>query len=263
MKNIRVHGEAPRRIAVVHGGPGAAGEMTPVAKALSPWGVLEPYQTAMSLKGQIDELKSLLETYGDGAVTLIGFSWGAWLSYFLAATEPKLVKKLILIGSAPFEETYVANIRETRFSRMSDRERAEIKKLFSVLDNADSRDRNGALARIGALFSKADAYDAGPSQSETVDYQADIFLGVWSEAAALRSTGQLLTYGQDIRCPVVALHGDYDPHPAAGVEKPLSRVVPDFRFVVLQKCGHKPWVEENARNAFFRTLRKEIKRPDH
>ena len=236
--------------------------MAPVARELaSASGVLEPYQTAMSLRGQIDELTSLLQTYGDGPVTLIGFSWGAWLSYLLAASEPILVRKLILIGSAPFEETYVASIRETRFSRMTDQERAEIENLFSVLDNVDSRDKDAALARIGTLFSKADAYNARPDQSEAVDCQADIFLGVWNEAAALRRNGRLLAYGQDIQCPVVALHGDYDPHPSEGVEKPLSRVVPNFRFVLLKKCGHKPWVEEEARNAFYRALKKEIRLP--
>lgn len=70
MRNVKKHGEAPHRIVVVHGGPGAAGEMAPVAQELaSEWGVLEPFQTALSVKGQIDELTALLETHGDPPVT--------------------------------------------------------------------------------------------------------------------------------------------------------------------------------------------------
>ena len=30
--------------------------------------------------------------------------------------------------------------------------------------------------------------------------------------------------GRKIKCPVVAIHGDYDPHLAEGVREPLSRV---------------------------------------
>jgi pimeloyl-ACP methyl ester carboxylesterase len=49
--------------------------------------------------------------------------------------------------------------------------------------------------------------------------------------------------GKNIECPVVAIHGDYDPHPADGVRIPLSNVLKDFRFILLGKCGHVPWFE--------------------
>jgi hypothetical protein len=56
MKNLRKYGKAPYKIAVIHGGPGAGGEMAPIARELaSDWGVLEPFQTATSLEGQIEE----------------------------------------------------------------------------------------------------------------------------------------------------------------------------------------------------------------
>jgi len=75
MKNPRTYGKAPFNIAVIHGGPGTGGEMAPVARELaSGWGVLEPFQTAVSLEGQIEELRTILEKYGDLPVTLIGFS---------------------------------------------------------------------------------------------------------------------------------------------------------------------------------------------
>src|SRR5437899_4952417 len=100
MDNARIYGAAPYTVAVVHGGPGAPGTMAPEARALaSEWGVLEPLQTATSLDGQIEELRQALEQYCDLPVTLIGSSWGAMLSYLLAARHPALVRKLILVGS--------------------------------------------------------------------------------------------------------------------------------------------------------------------
>lgn len=39
---------------------------------------------------------------------------------------------------------------------------------------------------------------------------------------------------------VVALHGDYDPHPITGVELPLSTRLNNFRLIALDKYGHKP-----------------------
>ncbi|MHA2061833.1 MAG: alpha/beta fold hydrolase, partial [Candidatus Sifarchaeia archaeon] len=35
MKNLRIYGNKPFNIAVLHGGPGAPGEMAPVARELS------------------------------------------------------------------------------------------------------------------------------------------------------------------------------------------------------------------------------------
>ena len=97
--NPRIYGQAPFDVVVVHGGPGLGGEMAPVARELaSDRGVLEPIQTAASLKGQIEELRTILAKDGDPPVTLIGYSWGAWLSYIIAAEYPALAKKLILIS---------------------------------------------------------------------------------------------------------------------------------------------------------------------
>jgi len=68
------------------------------------------------------------------------------------------------------------------------------------------------------------------------------------EASQLRSGGELLNLGKKIRCPVVAIHGDYDPHPAAGVQEPLSRVLQDFHFILLKNCGHHPWFERQQKS---------------
>lgn len=37
------------------------------------------------------------------------------------------------------------------------------------------------------------------------------------EANEIRRNGRLLSYARDIRCPITAIHGDYDPHPAKGL----------------------------------------------
>src|SRR5262249_44414056 len=56
--NPRVYGSPPYRVVVVHGGPGAAGQMAPVARRLSEeYTVLEPMQSATSVEGQVDELR--------------------------------------------------------------------------------------------------------------------------------------------------------------------------------------------------------------
>src|SRR5262245_56537754 len=86
VENHRTYGSAPYTVAVVHDGPGAAGEMAPVARELArERGIVEPFQTATSLEGQVEELRVTLESSTVPPVVVIGYSWGAWLSYIVAA----------------------------------------------------------------------------------------------------------------------------------------------------------------------------------
>ena len=259
MKNLRKYGKAPHEVAVIHGGPGACGEMAPVARELaSSWGVLEPFQTAAALEGLIKELKTVLEKNGDNLVTLIGFSWGAWLSFIFAAKHPSLVKKLILVGSGPYEEKYTTRILQTRLNRLSGEDRTEVKSVIEILNNPASEGKNTAFARFGALLSKADAYDPIINESEVIECPYNIYQSVWKDAAELRRSGELLKLGKHIKCPVVAIHGDYDSHPAEGVQKPLSATLKNFRFILLKNCGHHPWIEREARGKFYETLKEEL-----
>jgi pimeloyl-ACP methyl ester carboxylesterase len=96
--------------------------------------------------------------------------------------------------------------------------------------------------------------------SEVLDCQVEIFQSVWKDAAELRRSGKLLELGNRIQCPVVAIHGDYDPHPAEGVQEPLSAILRDFRFILLKNCGHMPWIERRARDRFYGILNGELRK---
>ncbi|UCE18532.1 MAG: alpha/beta hydrolase [Gemmatimonadota bacterium] len=259
VKNLRTYGQKPFTVAVVHGGPGAPGHMIPVARELSSeWGVLEPLQTETSVQGQIEELKNVLEEKGDFPMTVIGFSWGAWLSYLCAAHYPALVKKLILIGSGPFKEKYATAIQEIRLNRLSEDEKNEALSLTENLKDPAIRDKDAIFARLGKLFTKADAFDPSTLETEDLEVRYRVYRGVWNDAAELRRSGELLKLGRRIRCPVVAIHGIYDPHPAEGVRKPLSAVLTGFRFMLLENCGHMPWIERQAREEFYKILKEEL-----
>lgn len=249
-------------MAVVHGGPGACGQMAPVARELaSQWGVLEPLQTAASIEGQVEELRGVLEENGNPPITLIGFSWGAWLGLIISARYPVFIKKLIVIGCGGLEDKNGAQTLEARVSRLSDGEAEELKAIIEVLGNPEGELGNAAYARIDELFLKTDAYSPIPwesSNKESTDFRVDIFRSVWGEAAELRRSGKLLELAKSIRCPVIAIHGDYDPHPAHGVQGPLSVALETFRFILLRNCGHTPWIEKQARETLYRIVKEEL-----
>ena len=249
----RKYGNPPFRVAVIHGGPGAPGEMKPVAEELSSGvGMLEPFQTELSIEDQVDELRDDLEKAGDIPLTLIGYSWGAWLSIIFSAIYPALVEKIILVGSPPFREKYADQIAETRSKRLDESEREELRSLTDKLEKSDDPGEE-SLTRLAELAKKADSYNPIPTAEASleVELQPEVYRRIWAEAKEVRRSGELLELAQLVKSPVVAVHGDHDPHPAEGVREPLSQNVDDFRFILLEECGHTPWIESNARDKFF------------
>ncbi|MGD9607930.1 MAG: alpha/beta fold hydrolase [Desulfovibrionaceae bacterium] len=261
VENCRSYGEAPFAVAVVHGGPGGAGDVAPVARELSPLrGVLEPLQTAETLEGQIGELRDTLTAQSTPPVILIGHSWGAWLSLLVAARHPGLVAKLILIGCGPLRGADAATIMETRLARLDRHQRARLDRLTVALHTGAAKDRDALLAAYGTLMALTDTFSPLPEANpDALPCQERIFQGVWPQANALRRSGRLLAQAATVRCPVVAIHGDYDPHPAQGVREPLGAALADFRFIELTRCGHTPWREKHAKALFYRILREEIR----
>ncbi|MGB7000690.1 MAG: alpha/beta hydrolase [Halobacteriota archaeon] len=259
MENLRKYGIGPFSVAVIHGGPGASGEMAPVAKELAlVCGILEPLQTSASLEGQLQELLTSLKKHADFPITLIGHSWGAWLSFLFAARYSSFVKKLILIGSGVFEKKYALTIMETRLNRLNEADKLKVHSLKHALNDSNLENKNVAMAQFGKLMAQADSFDPLPFDNEELDVQYEIYQCVWQEAEELRESGKLLEQGKKIQCPVVAIHGDYDSSPPEGIEEPLSKILKDFRFILLNNCGHYPWIERTAKDNFYEIIKNEL-----
>jgi len=259
MEVIKKYGNPPYSVVLIHGGPGACGEMRPVGQKLSEcFGVLEPMNRALTIEGQIKELLVSIKAYADKKPILVGFSWGAWLGIIVAASYPELVSKLILIGCAPLKQHYAKAIYETRISRMNVRLRNEFMKLLTGIEGNTISDRNAAFERLSKILILSDGYDPVPENDSGIELDPDVFTNIWKEATGLRKSGGLLRYINKIRCPVVAIHGDYDPHPVEGVCVPFQDSHNYFQLEMLKNCGHKPWIEKRAVEDFYRILNKHL-----
>lgn len=261
---VRTHGNAPYRAAVIHGGPGAPGSAAGLARGLADHlGVLEPFQSARSIAAAVAELDGQLAGFGDGPFVLIGHSWGAWLAGLYAAGHSDRVKQLILVGGGPLETKYVPEIERRRLSRFSGPEARRYREILAALasDRADGGQKDRLIAELGELCEKSDGVQPLPEAAgATVQppFDGDMYAKLFSEAAELRRNGKLLDAFAAVSCPVCVIHGEADPHPAAGVVEPLRARGVAFSSFTLPRCGHTPWREAAARDAFFAILRREI-----
>lgn len=259
MQNFRKYGKPPYAVVLVHGGPGAAGTMEAVAKNISGHrGVIEALQTRYSIERLLVELRGVVTLQGHPPVTLIGHSWGAWLSILFASKYPVQVKKLILVASGPLEKKYASKVMETRMERLGEKDATRLSGLMHKINAAPATEKDQIFREMAELIRKADVYQPDGGTYTDTDFEYKIYESVWAEAERLRSSGRLLRHASRLDCPVTVIHGDHDPHPYPGIKYPLEKTVKDFRFVLLEKCGHEPWIEMSAKDSFFAILEREL-----
>lgn len=263
MKHERIHGSGEPGVCVLHGGPGAPDSAARLARILGRrHQVLEPERLEPSLAAQVQGLRSDLAAWTDSSVVLVGHSWGAMLGLAFAAKHPGMVSRLVMVGCGALEARHAKGIMDLRLARLDPDQRAEVLELQQRLADPQERDKDGVMARLGTLMAVADAFDMLEAETRPGRCRFDVFQAVWSGAEALRRQGRFLDYARAVRCPVLALHGDYDPHPARGIQETLTEHVRDIRFILLENCGHTPWNERLARESFLRLLFEELEK-DH
>ena len=258
----RKYGAPPRCAVAVHGGPGAPGSVSSLARRLSQYtGVVEPFQSEMSVSGQVRELAEQIESDADPPAYVFGHSWGAWLVYLLAHRSPGLVQKVFLIGSGAFDASYLPELKRRRRSRLTESEREEYDELPRLIEATAGPKKEALLSRLGALAGKADSYcvEEAPGDSEgSLALNAAQFSAVWPEASRMREEGHFTGIAHEIQVPIRVIHGEHDPTPIEGVIDPIKDQLTDLKWYKLPKCGHDPWKEKHAKSEFWRIVSDEL-----
>ena len=253
---IRHYRHGPFRTLFLHGGPGAPGGPAEACREIGQYtGILEPWQSRYTVADLVEELDAQIHARAEAPVTLIGHSWGAWLSLLYAAQCPQQVRALIWVGCPPLEEHYAAQINKRRMANLSPRQAAAFRQALDTLQHPHTPAHSAALHTLDMLAQKADNVCPLPADCDVPPPNEQMFSALWPQAAALRAKGTLLKAAQLLRCPITIIHGAQDPHPSQGVTAPLARLQIPFTKNILPRCGHTPWIEKHARTDFFRLLR--------
>ena len=261
MKPIEVRrwGSSGPLVALLHGGPGAAGDLADLARALAPrFRVLEPLQrrsgeAPLTVARHVADLAEVLP----GPVHVVGHSWGAMLGLSFAAAYPELVSSLCLVGCGTYDAATRAAYSRATQSRMTDAQRAELAELQRLLAaEREPTARDSLMARTGELFGAAYAFELLPR--DPADEQLRVDSGgeseTWPDVLRLQAEGIEPAAFAAIRAPVRMLHGDDDPHPGPLIRDLLARHVADLSYLGFPRCGHDPWRERHAREPFLRAL---------
>ena len=259
---VYTYGTSPYSLVLVHGGPGAVGSLAPIANARAPYfGVLEPWQSRLTVSELVEELHDQLISHTTFPMTILGHSWGAWLSLLFAHRYPAMVQQLILVGCAPFDDCYVPQIVQRRRERLSKKQRCRFNQVTEALDSPGLAPtvKTVLLSELQELVKQTDHYRPLASTTMVSFPKGQLYSAIWSEAVKLRNNKTFYRILSQLSCPVSLIHGKYDPHPIDGVTTPLDSCGVKYRLFLLDQCGHFPFLEQYAVSSFYGIVKQLVK----
>ncbi len=247
---------AAQRALVLHGGPGASHDyLLPQMLELARGRELIFYDQRGGGRSRVDasvtvdwrahvaDLDRAIAEFALQPVTVIGYSWGALLAMLhaieagagRAANRPE---SMLLIDPGPISRKYRAEF-ESEFQR---RQAApEIRALRDELAASGLRERDPEAYRQRAFELSVAAYFADPRAARDLTpfrVVGRVQQSVWESLGDYDLTPQLAS----VRCRALVVHGRDDPIPLASSDAAARAL--GARLVVLNRCGHVPYVEQ-------------------
>ena len=259
---LRTYGTSGPQVVVLHGGPGTAGNMAPLARGLADsFRVLEPWQRGsggepLTVARHVADLHGLVEAHcGSARPALVGSSWGAMLALAYAAAHPDRAGPLALIGCGTFDQAARERMRAICAQRTDDVLRQRVERLPDEFPDPDER-----LEALGNLILPLYSYELITTEQEIETVDARAHHETWQDMVRLQEQGVYPAAFAAIDAPVLMLHGAVDPHPGQMIRASLKPCVPQLEYRQWQRCGHYPWLEPSVRDEFFAVLREWLHR---
>jgi proline iminopeptidase len=254
-----------RTILVLHGGPGAHHDyMLPQMLELADRYELFFYDqrgggrsrtddpTPITFRSHVNDLRRVVEEFHLEPLTILGYSWGGLLAMLYAldaARDPayRHPRRLILVSPAPVSRT----LRDRFEAELAERQRSPaVQALRAELQASGLRERDPDGYRQRLFELSVAGYFADPTRARDLTpfrVTGKVQQSVWESLGFFDLVPDLDT----VRCPGLVVHGRQDPIPLESAALAAEQLgVP---FVVLEECGHVPYVEQPE--ALFAAIR--------
>jgi pimeloyl-ACP methyl ester carboxylesterase len=163
---------------------------------------------------------------GDEPVDIVGFSYGGLLGAYLAALEPALVRRLVLVDTGGID-TPMGHLSLQRFRKLAGEER-------------EAALRNNLLALMIHQPAKVDSLALHLQETDSLRARMN--------PTELVLPDKLIPVLPKIAAPLGVIWGEFDqPHPAPAVQEAVLRhYCPKLEFHVIADAGHWVMYEQPA-----------------
>jgi proline iminopeptidase len=244
-----------RKLIVLHGGPGADHcYLLPQMLHLGERYDLVFYDQRGGGRSKSDvrapvtvhDLGAIVAEFALEPLSIVGYSWGAMLALLYTVEQrrnPHLVPpaRLALINPAPLTREYRAEF-EAEFARRQ--QSPDILRMREELSQSGLRERDPQAYRQRAFELGVAGYFSDPRNARDLTpfrVVGRVQQSVWQSLGDF----DLISALSEVKVPSLVIHGRDDPIPLASSVEASRALGTDL--VVLDDCGHVPYVEQPAR----------------
>ena len=210
-----------------------------------PPSTLEP---PFDVDAHVRDAVAVLDAMGWERAWVIGHSWGGHLALHLAVAHPERLLGLISVdglGGAPPDGRW-SDLDRNLFERFAaddpaGAERAEELDRRAMAGEATPEEMDESLALVWPYY--VDDPVAAPPLPPGVEVSVPVYAAVVSSAHEHFARGTLERGLPSFERPTLFVHGVSDPLPRAAAEE-TAALLPDAQVVLLERCGHMPWLEQ-------------------
>lgn len=215
--------------------------------------------TPITWRTHVNDLINVVNEFDLHPLSIVGYSWGALLAmlYTLDAARDHAIRhprRLLLVSPAPISRSF----RDQFEAELLRRQRSpEIQALRDELAASGLRESDPEAYRQRLFEIGVSGYFADPARATQLTpfrVTGRVQQSVWESLANFDLSPDL----RRIRCPGMVIYGRQDPIPIASAEVTAREL--GARFVLLDDCGHVPYVEQPER--MFAATRKFLESTD-
>jgi len=267
------HGPAnAERLLILHGGPGAHHDyLLPQMLELARDRECVFYdqrgggrsrhdddRAVITWESQVRDLECVVRELSLEPLTLVGYSWGGLLAllYSVQAAHghaSPAPSRLVLIDPAPASRAWRAQF-DAEFGRRQ--QSGAVQALRTQLAASGLRESDPAAFRQRTFELSVAGYFAHPERAHDLTpfrVTGRVQQSIWESLGDF----DLVPALRDVHCPALVVHGRQDPIPMESSATTAEALHAEL--VVLDDCGHVPYVEQPA--ALFRAIRGFLDRP--
>ena len=245
-------------LVVVHGGPGLAHDYLFASfSRLAKMRRLVFYDQMGSGRSQgfrpddkvgmdelVEELEGVRKDFGLERFDLAGQSWGAVIAIHYAIRYPQNVKRLLLLEPAPGSSDYLPAFQKTIMDRLGSEDKEAL--AGYAKDPGLASDPVPFRKWMNLRF-KAYYFDPAKQDMGKLDYfdgeRVKKFFASSAMFGPYLMNFDLYEAMKGIACPVLVVHGEYDPIPTAAVER-MALSLTNAELKIVRESGHFVHVEK-------------------
>ena len=245
-------------IIIVHGGPGLSHNyLLPHLNSLSENNQLIFYDQrgsgmseanvdseSITVNEFVKDIELIRTHFGFGKIHIIGHSWGGYLAMKYAINNPNNVRSLLLVSSNGATEKSLKDYDRIRAETMTSEDSKLMSEIFAS-EEFKLADLN-TIKSLVRMFFKPVLYEVSYIDSINFginEYTAKNLFKIFGLLSNNRKGYDLTEQLKYLNIPTLIIHGNDDPLLPKHA-RILHETIAGSELVILEKCGHFPFVEQ-------------------